>query len=59
MRHLLTSLALLATIAAAGQVDGFQLPYNPDVEPDGFIGINDVLAILPLYGQDSGLIHPL
>jgi hypothetical protein len=52
MRHLLTSLALLATFAAAGQVDGFQLPYNPDVEPDGFIGINDVLAILPLYGQE-------
>jgi hypothetical protein len=51
MRHLLTSLALLATFAAAGQVNGFQLPYNPDAEPDGFIGINDVLAILPLYGQ--------
>ena len=52
MRHLLTSLALFATFAAAGQVDGVQLPYNPDVEPDGFIGINDVLAILPLYGQE-------
>lgn len=51
MRHVLTSLALFATFAAAGQVNGFQLPYNPDVEPDGFIGVGDILELLVLFGN--------
>ena len=52
MRHLLTSLAILATFAAAGQVDGFQLPYNPDVEPDGYIGTADLLELLTVFGDE-------
>jgi hypothetical protein len=27
-------------------------PYNPDVEPDGYIGVNDLLALLPIFGQE-------
>ena len=54
MKNLLAFLAILASMHVSGQVNGFQLPYNPDVEPDGFIGVADVLAILPLYGQEFG-----
>lgn len=52
MKALLTSFALCVTFSLTAQVDGFQLPYNPDIEPDGYIGVSDVLALLPLYGQE-------
>ena len=52
MRHLLTSLALLATFAAAGQNT---MPYNPDADDDSYIGVADILGLLPLYGQQFGI----
>ena len=52
MKNLLACLAVFAAFNVSAQVNGFQLPYNPDVEPDGFIGVSDVLALLPLYGQE-------
>ena len=45
MRHLLTSLALLATFAAAGQTAN-PFPYNPDADADGWISVNDLLSLL-------------
>ena len=52
MKNLLACLAILAAFNASAQVDGFQLPYNPDVEPDGYIGVQDVLELLQLYGSE-------
>jgi hypothetical protein len=52
MRHLLTSLALFATFAAAGQST---MPYNPDADDDSYIGATDLLGLLPLFGQQIGI----
>ena len=41
---------MLAALSGFAQVNGFQLPYNPDSEPDGYIGVQDVLELLQLYG---------
>ena len=51
MRHLLTSLALLATFAVAGQSNPILPSYNPDVNGDGYIAIVDVLEVLLNYGE--------
>lgn len=51
MRHLLTSLALLATFAASAQ----SMPYNPDANDDGYIGSPDLLSFLPLFGSQVGI----
>ena len=52
MKNLLALIAILASTNVYGQVNGFQMPYNPDVEPDGFIGISDVLEMLVLFGNE-------
>lgn len=49
MRHLLTSLALLATFAADGQVE-VVYPYNPDGNADSVISAPDLLDLLPIFG---------
>jgi uncharacterized protein YjbI with pentapeptide repeats len=49
MRQLLTSLALLATFAAAGQVE-VVYPYNPDGNADSVISAPDLLDLLPIFG---------
>ena len=46
-RTLLAFMLALCSVASA-QV---QYPYNPDAEPDGFIGVGDVLEILPQFGS--------
>ena len=52
MKHLLTSLALLATFAAAGQST---MPWNPDANDDSYIGATDMLSTLAVYGQQIGI----
>ena len=52
MKHLLACLAILAAFNVTAQVDGFQLPYNPDVEPDGYIGVADILELLVMFGSE-------
>ena len=42
---------MLAAFNVTAQVDGFQLPYNPDSEPDGYIGVGDVLEVLSIFGS--------
>ena len=51
MKHLLACLVILAAFNVTAQVDGFQLPYNPDSEPDGYIGVGDVLEVLSIFGS--------
>ena len=51
MRHLLTSLALLATFAAAGQTTN-PFPYNPDADADGWISVNDLLSLLAIFTSE-------
>lgn len=51
MKHFLSLLLLSLSIGAFGQIENFQLPYNPDSEPDGFVGVSDVLALLAVFGQ--------
>lgn len=48
MRHILTSLALLVTFAAAGQTAN-PFPYNPDADADGWISVNDLLSLLAIF----------
>lgn len=35
-----------------GNGESFDWPYNPDANGNGFIEVNDVLALLAIYGQD-------
>ena len=51
MKHLIACLALLLTICISAQVEGPELPYNPDAQPDGYIGAADVVELLTYYGQ--------
>ena len=51
MRHLLTSLALLATFTAAGQTAN-PFPYNPDADADGWISVNDLLSLLSIFTME-------
>lgn len=51
MRNLFACMAILAAFNVTAQVDGFQLPYNPDSEPDGYIGVADILEVLSIFGS--------
>ena len=51
MKNLLACLAFLVAFCAHAQVNDFQLPYNPDSEPNGYIGAADVVELLTYYGQ--------
>jgi hypothetical protein len=48
MKHLLTLGALLVSTLSLAQFT----PYNPDADNDQFVGAQDLLAFLPLFGED-------
>ncbi|MDA0940908.1 MAG: hypothetical protein O2990_07885 [Bacteroidetes bacterium] len=50
MKHLLTISALLVSSLAMGQWPS--LPYNPDDNADGLIGVADLQALLANYGSE-------
>jgi hypothetical protein len=50
MKHLLTISALLISSLAMGQWPS--LPYNPDDNADGLIGVADLQALLANYGSE-------
>ena len=50
MKHLLTFTALLISSLAMGQFPN--LPYNPDDNADGLIGVADLQTLLANYGQE-------
>lgn len=52
MKHLLTLAALLFSTLSLAQ----QMPYNPDVNGDDFVGVDDVLGVLGVY--DTALMQP-
>ncbi len=52
MKNLLACLALLAAFSTTAQNNGFQFPYNPDAEPDGYIGVHDILEVLAWFGAE-------
>ena len=47
MKHLLTLAALLVSTLSLAQF----APYNPDADNDQFVGAQDLLAFLPLFGE--------
>ena len=49
MKKLFTLLLAAACFTASAQGD-IDYPYNPDFENDGFVGIEDVLELLSVYG---------
>ena len=51
MKRLLACLAVMSCLAASAQFDNAQFPYNPDSEPDGYIGVGDVLEVLSIFGS--------
>ena len=51
MKHLLTFAALLVSTLSLAQFT----PYNPDADNDQFVGAQDLLAFLPLFGEDWDL----
>ena len=51
MKHLLTLAALLVSNLSLAQFT----PYNPDADNDQFVGAQDLLAFLPLFGEDWDL----
>ena len=51
MKHFLTLAALLVSTLSLAQFT----PYNPDADNDQFVGAQDLLAFLPLFGEDWDL----
>ena len=49
MNRLFTLILAVACFTASAQSD-IDYPYNPDFENDGFVGIEDVLELLSVYG---------
>ena len=50
MKHLLTLLMLFISTVAAAQIP--TMPWNPDENGDQFVGMNDLLELLAVYGQE-------
>lgn len=51
MKNLLACLAMLAAFNVSAQTETSNFPYNPDVDGDGLIGVNDILAALQYYSS--------
>lgn len=51
MKYLITLLLAALSFNAVGQTQ-LSIPYNPDGNADGLIGINDLLEILALFGSE-------
>ncbi|MGY8942108.1 MAG: hypothetical protein ACKVJH_08765 [Flavobacteriales bacterium] len=49
MKYLMTLMALVVAVTAGAQVT---YPWNPDSNADEFIGFNDILDILAVYGAE-------
>ena len=47
MKHLLTAIACFFAMSMSAQ-----FPYNPDSNGDNLVGIDDLLDLLPLYGDE-------
>ena len=56
MKHLLTAIACFFALSMSAQFIPQQMGYNPDVDGDEVIGVNDLMGTLSLYGSlfDNG-----
>ena len=56
MKHLLTAIACFFALSMSAQFIPQPMGYNPDSNNDAFVGIDDLMAVLSLYGTpyDSG-----
>lgn len=52
MKHFMTLMALLVAVTAGAQFDPIQPPYNPDVDMDGMISVEDLMALLSLFSSE-------
>ena len=53
MKNFFTLTLCFLTLSLTAQVD-YPFPYNPDVNSDGYIGINDLMELLSIYGEEFG-----
>ena len=51
MKKLVTLLLIAACFTASAQIE-VEYPYNPDNQNDGHVGIEDILEILTVYGEE-------
>ena len=51
MKHLLTAIACCFALSMSAQSDAF--PFNPDSDGDGFITVQDLLALLSDFGMEA------
>ena len=56
MKHLLTAIACCLAMAGSAQFIPQPIGYNPDSNNDGFVGSEDLMGLLSLYGTpfDNG-----
>ena len=56
MKHLLTAIACFFALSMSAQFIPQPMGYNPDSNSDAFVGIDDLMAVLSLYGTpfDNG-----
>ena len=52
MKHLLTAIACCLAVAGSAQFIPQQMGYNPDVNGDELIGVEDLMGTLSLYGSE-------
>ena len=50
MKHLLTAIACCLAVAGSAQFIPQPMGYNPDSNSDGFVGAEDLMGLLSLYG---------
>ena len=50
MKHLMTLMALVVAVTAGAQESNQYTPYNPDINGDLIVGVEDVLGLLTSYG---------
>lgn len=53
MKNFVTLMLCFLTLSLTAQ-DEYPFPYNPDVNSDGYIGINDLMELLSIYGEEFG-----
>ena len=52
MRYLFTLLFAALSLNTVGQVDGWELPWNPDADGDGVIAVSDLTSFLTVFGSE-------
>jgi hypothetical protein len=51
LKHLLTIISCFAVLSVSAQTD-YPFPWNPDADSDGFITVEDLMALLVLFGTE-------